>query len=98
MISRVNFYVDPVAEKAGYDKMTSLITVHLKNGKTLTDRADFAKGSPADPMNMDEVNKKFRGCAEFAGWPASKTDAIIEAVATLERAPDVKQLAKLLAR
>jgi 2-methylcitrate dehydratase PrpD len=98
MISRVNFYVDPVAEKAGYDKMTSLITVHLKNGKTLTDQADFAKGSPADPMNMDEVNKKFRGCAEFAGWPASKTDAIIEAVATLERAPDVKQLARLLAR
>ncbi|HEY8714770.1 MAG TPA: MmgE/PrpD family protein, partial [Candidatus Acidoferrum sp.] len=98
MISRVNFYVDPVAEKAGYDKMTSLITVHLKNGKTLTDRADFAKGSPADPMNTDEVNKKFRGCAEFAGWSASKSDAIIEAVATLERAPDVKQLAKLLAR
>jgi len=45
MVSRVNFYIDPVAEKAGYDKMTSLITVHLKNGKSVTDQADFAKGS-----------------------------------------------------
>jgi 2-methylcitrate dehydratase PrpD len=75
-----------------------LITVHLRNEKTLADRADFAKGSPADPMNMDEVNKKFRGCAEFAGWTASKTDAIIEAIANLERAPNLQPLAKLLAR
>jgi 2-methylcitrate dehydratase PrpD len=98
MVKRVNFYVDPVAEKAGYDKMTSLITVHLKDGKRLTDRADFAKGSPADPMTMAEVNTKFRGCAEYAGWSKSKADAIIEAVDVLERAPDVKQLAKLLSR
>jgi 2-methylcitrate dehydratase PrpD len=98
MLSRVNFYVDPVAEKAGYDKMTSLITVHLKNGKSVTDRADFAKGSPANPMTMEEVNSKFRGCAEYAGWSKSKTDAIIEVVGDLERAPDVKQLAKLLTR
>ena len=98
MVSRVNFYIDPVAEKAGYDKMTSLITVHLKNGKSVTDQADFAKGSPADPMTMEEVNTKFRGCAEYAGWSKSKTDAIIEAVSGLERAPDVKQLAKLLTR
>ncbi len=98
MVKRVNFYVDPVAEKAGYDKMTSLITVHLKDGKTLTDRADFAKGSPADPMTMEEVNTKFRGCAEYAGWCKSKIDAIIEAVDVLERAPDGKQLAKLLSR
>ena len=98
MVERVNFYVDPVAEQAGYDKMTSLITVHLRNGGTLTDRADFAKGSPADPMTMEEVNTKFRGCAEYAGWPKSKTDAIIESVGDLEHAHDVKQLAKLLSR
>jgi 2-methylcitrate dehydratase PrpD len=97
-VERVNFYVDQVAEKAGYDKMTSLITVHLKGDKTVTDRADFAKGSPADSMSMEEVSTKFRGCAEYAGWSRAKTDAIIEAVGELEHAPDVKQLAKLLSR
>lgn len=98
MVSRVNFYVDTIAEKAGYDKMTSLVTVHLKNGQSVTDRADFAKGSPADPMTMEEVNTKFRGCAEYAGWSKSKADAIIEAVGDLERTSDLKRLANLLTR
>lgn len=97
LIPLVNFYVDPVAEQAGYDKMTSIITVHLKNGKTLTDRADFAKGSPADPMTHEEVSAKFRGCAEYANWPKEKADAIINLVGDLERASDVSGLTKLLA-
>jgi 2-methylcitrate dehydratase PrpD len=96
MVARINFYVDPVAEQAGYDKMTSLLTVHLKNGKTLSDRADFAKGSPADPMTLEEVSAKFRGCADFAEWPKSKTDAIIHFVGDLEHAPSIAELAKLL--
>jgi hypothetical protein len=49
-------------------------------------------------MTTEEVNTKFRGCAEYAGWSKSKADAIIEAVGDLERLPDVKQLAKLLTR
>ena len=66
MIKRVNFYVDPEAEAAGFDKMTSIIKIHLKDGKVINGRAEFAKGSPANPMSYDEVADKFRGCAEFA--------------------------------
>src|SRR5438874_3674244 len=54
MIRRVNFYVDPDAEKAGFDKMTTILRIHLKNGKTLSGRADFGKGSPANPMTYEE--------------------------------------------
>ena len=97
MIRRVNFYVDPAAENAGFDKMTSLITVHLKDGRTLKDQADFAKGSPAEPMTFEEEVVKFRGCAEYAHWPKDKTDAIIESVSTLERATDMSKLSGLLA-
>ena len=35
MIKHVNFYVDPAAEAAGFDKMTSIIKIHMKDGKTL---------------------------------------------------------------
>src|SRR5258706_7298395 len=93
-----DMYISAVAEKAGCGMRASLMAVHLKNGKAVSEQADFAKGSPADPMTMEEVKTKFRGCAECAGWSKSKTDAIIEAVSGLERAPDVKQLAKLLTR
>jgi 2-methylcitrate dehydratase PrpD len=96
MIARVNFYVDPVAENAGFDKMTSLITVHLKDGRTLKDQADFAKGSPAEPMTFEEETVKFRGCADYANWPKAKTDAIIESVSTLDRARNITKLTTLL--
>ena len=96
MIRRINFYVDPVAEKAGYDKMTSLITVHLKDGRILKDQADFAKGSPANPMTFEEAAAKFRGCAEYAQWPQSKTEKIIDFVKALESSPDMSVLSPFL--
>jgi len=91
-IKRVNFYVDPEAEAAGFDKMTSILRIHLKNGKVIAGRATMAKGSPSNPMSYDEVADKFRGCAEFAKWPQQKTTAIIEAVKSLEKAPDMSKL------
>src|SRR6202166_967070 len=36
MIRNVNFYVDPQAESAGFDKMTSILKITLKNGKVIT--------------------------------------------------------------
>src|ERR1700694_3801454 len=32
MVRRINYYVDPEAESAGYDKMTSILKIHLKDG------------------------------------------------------------------
>ncbi len=96
MIKRVNFYVDPEAEAAGFDKMTSILKVHLKDGRVIPGRADFAKGSPANPMSFEEVADKFRGCAEFAKWPKEKAQGVIDFVKKLETASDMGQLTPLL--
>jgi 2-methylcitrate dehydratase PrpD len=96
MIGRVNFYVDPEAEAAGFDKMTSIVKIHLQGGKVIPGLAEFAKGSPANPMSYDEVADKFRGCAEFAKWPGNKTESVITLVKSLETLPDVNQLSALL--
>jgi len=96
MIRRVNFYVDPEAEKAGYDKMTSLLRIHLKDGQTIAGRADFGKGSPADPMTFTEAAVKFQGCAEYAEWPKAKAERVIDFVETLESKSDVSTLSSLL--
>src|SRR5258707_6760412 len=92
MIGRVRYYIDPEAEAAGFDKMTSIIKITLKSGKVISGRATFGKGSPADPMTFEETAVKFRGCAEYAEWPKSKTDALIAFVAGLEIAPDITRL------
>lgn len=97
MIERVNFHVHPEAEAAGYDKMTTIIDVHMKDGRTISGRADFGKGSPANPMSYDECADKFRGCAEFAKWPTDNTEKIIETVRGLEKLKDIRELMKLCA-
>lgn len=97
MIDRVNFHVHPDAEAAGYDKMTTILDLHLKDGRVISGRADFGKGSPANPMSYDECADKFRGCAEFARWPKDKTDAIVAAVRELEHLSDIRELTKLYA-
>jgi 2-methylcitrate dehydratase PrpD len=98
MIERIDFHVHPEAEAAGYDRMTTIITIRLKDGQTVSGRADFGKGSPADPMSYDDVAEKFRGCAEAASWPEAKTAAIIDAVRQLQSLADIRELTALCAR
>jgi 2-methylcitrate dehydratase PrpD len=98
MIGRVHFYTDPEAEKAGYDKMTTILKITLKDGRIITGRADFGKGSPSNPMSFGEVAEKFQGCAAFAEWPKSKADGVIELVRKLEGVSDVRTLTALCSK
>lgn len=98
MIAKVRFGVHPEAEAAGYDKMTTLIDIHLSDGRTLSGRADFGKGSPSSPMSYDEVADKFRECARFARWDASRMERIVETVGRLEELGSVRELTSLLTR
>ncbi|HXM92997.1 MAG TPA: MmgE/PrpD family protein [Candidatus Dormibacteraeota bacterium] len=96
MIRKINFFVDSEAESAGYDKMTSLLKIHLQDGRVIAGRADFGKGSPANPMTFGEAATKFRGCADYAAWPKAKTEKIITFLMALESAPSVSALSPLL--
>jgi 2-methylcitrate dehydratase PrpD len=96
MIQKVDFDVHPEAEAAGYDKMTTIVEIVLKGGRTISGRADFGKGSPANPMSYDEVADKFRECAAFSRWPREKAERVIALVRELERLRDMRELTALL--
>ncbi len=96
MIGKVEFGVHPEAEAAGYDKMTTIIEIALKDGRTIAGRADFGKGSPANPMSYDEVADKFRGCAAFSRWPSDKAEQVVDLVRKIEYLKDVGELTALL--
>src|SRR5713226_4348143 len=96
MIRRINFYVDPQAQSAGFDKMTSILKIHLRDGRVIAGRAEFGKGSPVNPMTFEETAAKFRGCAGYADWPKVKTERIVAFVRALDSAPDVRALSPLL--
>ena len=98
MLRKINFYKNKVAEAAGYDKMTTIIDIYLKNGKKISGRGDFGKGSPMIPMTYDEVADKFLGCCEFAKWSSKKSKALIETVRHLEKVKDIRKLSSLLSK
>jgi len=96
MIERIDYNVHPEAEAAGYEKMTTLIEIKLADGRTISGRADFGKGSPANPMSDDELAVKFRECAAWGGLPRTDAEKIIELVFRLDKLKNINELTRLL--
>ena len=96
MIEKVDFVVDDEAERAGYHKMTTIIDIETSDGRKISGRADFGKGSPANPMTYEEVADKFRECAEFARFPRDKAISVVAMVRDLETLPSIERLMGLL--
>jgi 2-methylcitrate dehydratase PrpD len=97
MLRRVKFYNSPEADAAGADKMRSLITITMKDGRTFSGQSDFAKGNPAKPMSFDDAIEKFRGCADYARLPKVRADEIIANVTNLEKLGDIRLFTRSLA-
>ena len=97
MIERIEFGVHPEAEAAGYEKMTTLIDIELTDGRRIGGRADFGKGSPANPMSDEELVAKFRECAAWGKLPKAKADKVVEMVFSLEKLKSIRNLTRLLA-
>jgi 2-methylcitrate dehydratase PrpD len=97
MIERVEFGVHPEAEAAGYEKMTTLIEIELTDGRTVSGRADFGKGSPTNPMSDEELADKFRECAAWGKLPKVQADKVVDLVFGLEKLKSIRELTRLLA-
>jgi 2-methylcitrate dehydratase PrpD len=96
MIAKVDFGVNAEAEAAGFDKMTTIIEIELADGTVLSTRADFGKGSPANPMSDAELAEKFRECAAWGGLDRERIEQVLALVWKIEDVSDVNQLTQLL--
>jgi 2-methylcitrate dehydratase PrpD len=92
MIGRIHFGVDPEAETAGYNNMTTIIRIWLRDGRTLETRASFGKGSPDNPMTDAELIDKFSGCLEWGGARRQTAATLAERLLNLEKEPSVREL------
>jgi len=97
-IEKVDFGVHPEAEAAGYEKMTTIIDIELADGRKIGGRADFGKGSPANPMSDDELATKFRECAAWGKLPKASADKVVDRVFNLEKLESIRELTRLLAK
>ncbi|MDP9282769.1 MAG: MmgE/PrpD family protein [Chloroflexota bacterium] len=96
LIERIDFDVHPEAEAAGYEKMTTIVEVELADGRVVRGRADFGKGSPADPMSDAELEAKFRDCAAWGGLPEADARDVADLIWRIEELGDVRDLTRPL--
>jgi len=68
----------------------------MDDGKLIKGRADFGKGSPANPMTDGELSEKFRRCAEWGGLDRARSRKVLDLVWDIEALKDVGALTKLL--
>jgi 2-methylcitrate dehydratase PrpD len=91
MLRRVRVEVDERAEAAGFDKMYSVVSIHLLDGSVIEGQASFAKGSPADPMTDAELLAKFGECVGLVD-PSADVDAIAAELLAIRGVADVRTL------
>jgi 2-methylcitrate dehydratase PrpD len=95
-IEKVRFEVDPEADAAGYNTMTSIIRVRLKDGREIEGRAAFGKGSPANPMSEQELRRKFMDCLDAGGVGADAARRAADLILDLESQTDLRAITRLL--
>jgi 2-methylcitrate dehydratase PrpD len=93
-IRKIDYTVfsDEEAQANGWHLWTTFLDLELTDGRTLSARADAAKGSASMPMTEDEVAEKFRDCAAFAKMSRAAADTAIDLVLNLERVEDIRTL------
>jgi 2-methylcitrate dehydratase PrpD len=66
MMTLVHTQFDPAIEAQGFDKMRSVVEVHLKDGRSFVQPSDDKyRGSPERPVTTSELHDKFADCASL---------------------------------
>ena len=86
---------DPALDEHYPERYTSVVELLLKDGRTVSRRVEFARGTRENPLTADEVRAKyFRLTGPIV--PRARAEAIMAAVDRLDRARDLAPLAALL--
>ena len=96
MIKKIDFGVDPEAEAAGFHKMTTILTITLRDGRVIRGRSDFGRGSPSMPMSYSEVADKFLENCEYAKFNENRAKNIVEMIRHIEQVASIRELTALL--
>lgn len=95
LAERVFMEVDPSFEAERTRARPTVVAIALKDGRTLSRRVDYSKGTPESPMTPDELRRKFGSCASPVLGEKAAAEAL-ETLDRLERLPNVASLSSLL--
>jgi 2-methylcitrate dehydratase PrpD len=96
MQQRVETAFDAEIDAMGHDRIRSRVEVRTKDGRHIVQWADENyRGGPHNPLSDDQVEGKFRDCAEGL-LDAARTQQVFDTVWALENQADVTVLYDLL--
>jgi 2-methylcitrate dehydratase PrpD len=93
--SRVTMHVDPILGRNAPALTQARVTVHLRDGRTVEQFADGARGYPERPATTEELETKFRTCATRA-LTESAAEQALAALRSMETIQDIREVAALL--
>ena len=73
----------------------AIVTVKTKDGRELTERADYSKGEPENPLSFEELQEKIINLLKDR-LGKEQVDMIIEKINNLENIDDIGDLTSLL--
>ena len=89
MIEAVDLNLPEIAKRT---PECARVTIETKNGTTISDFLGAPAGMPENPLSDDQLSNKFRQCCIFAGWPASRSDGLLDDLWALETVPDLREM------
>ena len=93
--ARVTMRVDPSLRADAPALTQACVTVHLRDGRALSQAADGARGYPEHPASTAELEEKFRACASRA-LPLTGVEAALSTLRNLGDVPNVGHVTRLL--
>ena len=92
LAGKVHMEVDPELEEDAEGSHPSKVTIRLKDGRTISGRVDYAKGTAKKwPLTPEELRDKLINCARRA----LQEEAVLEAAAMIERLETLDSVAPL---
>lgn len=96
LMAKIHLEVDHEIEAKGWDRAARM-TVELADGRRATKLVIHFKGTPDNPLTGAEVEAKARKLTRGI-VSTGRLDKLVNAVARLEKCPDVSQIGALLRR
>ncbi|MBI2919316.1 MAG: MmgE/PrpD family protein [Chloroflexi bacterium] len=92
---KVTVVVEPELDVGQREVKPAIVEVRMRNGQTYSQRVDFPRGSPEQPVTADETRQVFRDCAAYAARPLSPAQ-VEEAIALVDRLETVENVSLLV--
>ena len=94
LMQRIRVHADPALDEGYPERRGARVEIHLADGRRLSRAVDNARGEPEWPLSAGEIREKFITLA--SPRLGSHAAALANALETIERLPDVADLAPLL--